>query len=99
MAIENGSVVFRMGDDDDAPLVDAWGRRADEDVDMSEPAAPDDTYNDQTVGDLKTELKTRQEAGREIDTSGITKKSQLVEALRADDRAAKAEADEPEGDQ
>lgn len=103
MANESASVMFRMGHDDDAPLVDAWGRRADEDVDMSDQApTPTDNYNDQTVGDLKAELKKRQDAGRQIDTSGITKKSQLVEALRADDRAQEADAaddDEPESNQ
>ena len=44
-------------------------------------------YDDMNVDELKDELKKRQEAGREIDTSGIKKKSDLIKALKADDKA------------
>lgn len=49
--------------------------------------SPSKDYSDMTVDELKDELKVRKEAGREIDTEGITKKSQLVAALEADDQA------------
>lgn len=63
------------------------------DIDFKQPEtvvesnSPVKDYSGMTVDELKDELKTRQEAGREIDTEGITKKSQLISALQADDVA------------
>jgi hypothetical protein len=56
------------------------------DEDDDEDDEPSD-YDDMTVDELKDELKTRRDAGREIDTTGVTKKSELIEALKADDNA------------
>lgn len=54
----------------------------------------DDTskYSEMSSKDLKAEVKTRRDAGRELDTKGITKKSELIELLVADD-AAQASAE------
>lgn len=41
---------------------------------------------------LKEEVKRRRDAGREIDTKGVTKKAQLVKLLEADDEAREEEA-------
>lgn len=59
--------------------------------DDSQEAGPD--YDAMTSKELKAEVKARQDAGREIDITGMTKKSQVAGALRADDAAAAAEAD------
>lgn len=89
-----GSQTFNMGDQE----VNAWGRPHDEDVTFDDGA--NDNYDQMTIAGLKDELKVRQEAGRDIDTSNIKKKSQLIAALRDDDRAQASEAagedDEPE---
>lgn len=41
---------------------------------------------------LKEEVKRRRDAGREIDTKGVKRKSQLVKLLEADDEAQEIEA-------
>lgn len=81
-----GSQTFNMGDQE----VNAWGRPHDEDVTFDDTV--NDNYDQKTVPALKDDLKARQEAGREIDTAGITKKSQLIAALREDDRKQAEEA-------
>lgn len=54
----------------------------------------EDPYAGMNAEQLKDELAARLEAGREIDTKGIKKKAELIEALKADDEAQAAEADE-----
>jgi hypothetical protein len=49
------------------------------------------SYDEWSSGDLKAEVKRRRESGREIDTSGVTRKAQLASLLREDDEAARAE--------
>lgn len=49
------------------------------------------SYDEWSSTDLKSEVKRRREAGREIDTSGVTRKAQLASLLREDDEAARAE--------
>lgn len=81
---------------------DPWGRDGgdaaldDNGYPTQGPGAEDDpdlsvNYRDMKVDELKAELSRRLEAGREIDTSGITKKSELIAALVADDEAQAAE--------
>lgn len=54
----------------------------------------EDPYKDLNAEQLKDELKARIEAGREIDTTNIKKKADVIAALQADDEAQAAEADE-----
>jgi hypothetical protein len=88
------SQVFNMSEvEGEEDLRDAWGRSAD-----SEEAVnfEESVYMGYTVADLKTELKSREEAGRTFDKSQIKTKRDLVAALEADDKAQAAEAaDEP----
>lgn len=81
-----GSQTFNMGDQE----VNAWGRPHDEDVTFDDTTGDD--YDRKFVPELKDILKARLEAGREIETADIKKKSQLIAALREDDRAQAAEA-------
>jgi hypothetical protein len=48
-------------------------------------------YTTWSAAQLKEELKKRQDAGREFDTAGVTKKGQVIDLLKADDEAAAAE--------
>lgn len=70
-------------------LRDAWGRPADADESVN---FDESKYMSYTVADLKVELKTREEAGREFDKSQIKTKRDLVAALEADDREQAEEA-------
>jgi len=77
-------------------LQDAWGRPADADeaVDFRE-----SRYQSMTVPQLKDEVKARQAAGREFDTSAIKTKRDVIAALEADDEAQIQEAkDAGDGD-
>ncbi len=60
-----------------------------EDDTQDEPDEPEFTpdYSALTGKELKAEVKARKERGREIDTSGVTKKSELIALLQADDTA------------
>lgn len=80
--IEANDRKFNSMDEDDDAAEDA-----------GEPPAPTKDYESMTSKELKAEVAERQEAGREIDITGMTKKSQVADALRADDAAAAAEAD------
>lgn len=90
-------VVFEV----DGRLRDAWGTDhgdvpdPNDEAFMDEGAGPGTDVNgdgalnlDEMNGEqLKAELKRRREAGREIDTKGITTVGGLREVLKADDRA------------
>jgi hypothetical protein len=71
--------------------VDAWGREV-EGYEIPSESAPepepveDDRYDEMSAQELKDELQRRREAGREIDTTGVTRKAQLAQALREDDK-------------
>lgn len=81
----------------DGREVDAWGRTIEKQQDDAEwtpeqQAAGEVDYDSLTADELKAELKRRQDEGRKIDTTQIKKKSDLVDALKADDEARSAEA-------
>lgn len=59
---------------------------------VDEVGDPDEEYENWSAAALKNEVKKRKEAGRTIDTAGVTKKAQLAELLNADDQAADEEA-------
>lgn len=77
----------------DGVAVDPWGREVEGfDVEGSQKAAEaaqepaeDDQYDEMSAQELKDELRRRQDAGREFDTSGVTRKAQLAQLLREDD--------------
>lgn len=53
-----------------------------------DPADSDETdYGNWSAQQLKDEVRARKASGRELDTSNVTKKSQLVRLLEADDEA------------
>jgi capsid protein len=71
----------------DGVEINAWGRPVDEDMAFDDDGAQGDNYEAMDVKRLKGEIKARKEAGRELDTTGVTKKSQVIALLRADDEA------------
>jgi hypothetical protein len=83
----------------DGVAVDPWGREVEGfDVEGSQKAAEaaqqpaeDDQYDEMSAQELKDELRRRQDAGREIDTTGVTRKAQLAQKLREDDKAQAAQ--------
>jgi hypothetical protein len=83
---QEGMAVYIKGD---VP-VDAWGRQVEGyEVPKAEPEpepVEDDRYDEMSAQELKDELQRRREAGREIDTTGVTRKAQLAQALREDDK-------------
>ena len=86
------STIFDFGDE--GGLQDAWGRPADPDADQ-EVSLEMRNYKSMKVegeGGLKEELRDRQENGREIDTSQVRTKADLIAVLQADDRAQAEEA-------
>jgi hypothetical protein len=56
-----------------------------------EPVVSTVDYDSWTSAELKAAVKERNEAGRTLDTSGMTKKSQVAQVLRDDDAAQAAE--------
>ena len=86
-----GGPMTPSGVEDSNSDSDPEGEEEDEESEEEEDEESEEgPYSDFTSKQLKAEVKARREAGREIDTSGITKKSELVAALEADD-AAQAE--------
>lgn len=57
----------------------------------TDPGREDDRYDEMSAAELKDELRSRQDAGREIDTTGVTRKAQLAQKLREDDAAQAAQ--------
>lgn len=62
-----------------------------EDEDVSDEEKP---YAERSASELQAEVKARKAAGRTIDTSGVRKKSELVELLEQDDAAQADESSE-----
>lgn len=74
--------MFRVGE----KFVDGWGNE------IPDPEEEGAGYADLKVADLKAILAEREEAGREIDTSEVKTKADLIAVLEADDAAQAEEA-------
>lgn len=89
--------------------MDAWGREVDgfgsgaQQADSESVEAPqavsrddreDDQYDNMSADELKEELRSRHESGREIDTTGVRRKADLAQKLREDDEAQAQEQQE-----
>lgn len=74
----------------DGREIDAWGRSVQREQKQpeAEPQTTGPGYDGMTSDELKAELKRRQDEGRQFDTASIKKKSDLIDALKADDEAA-----------
>jgi hypothetical protein len=88
------SKVFNFAEPGEEPdLRDAWGRSSEDDEKMD---FEESKYMAMTVPQLKTEIKTRQAAGREFDTPNIKTKRDAVAALVADDYDVAQNPPDPE---
>lgn len=94
---EDGMAVYIR----DGVPVDPWGRTVEgyddlesdlEEAEKAGQAREADAYDSMTADELKDELKARQEAGREIDVTGVRRKAELAQKLREDDAAQAAQA-------
>lgn len=68
---------------------DAMDAMDDEDTETDEEPETVPNYDEWSAADLKSEVKRRQEDGSPIDIKGMTKKSEVAQALREDDARPK----------
>jgi hypothetical protein len=84
--------MFDVVDANDRKFEDMGGDE-DTEEDTDKVPAPKD-YSDLSADDLRTEVKTRQEAGRDVKIVKGMKKADVAAMLVADDAAQAAEEDE-----